>query len=55
MKFNEGDEVYWTDPDNNISSGLYKIIECTVKDGDYTIYLISNGHSEVEVYQHELS
>jgi len=50
-KYNIGDEVYWTDPDNNISSGYYEIIE-VIND---KIYYIANATSESEVFEHELS
>lgn len=52
--YEKGDEINWKDPEG-ISSGIYKIIEKKSEDGDESIYLISNGFSEVEVYEHELS
>jgi len=45
-----GDEVFWIDPDNDISSGYYKVVAVIGKG----IYLISNGTSEAEVFEHEL-
>ena len=50
MKFNMGDEVYWNDPDDNISSGYYNIVNILGKD----MYYIKNAHSEAEVFEHEL-
>lgn len=58
IKYSENDEVYWNDPDNGQSSGIYKVIKRysdEPKDDDDTIYLISNGVSEAEVYRIELS
>jgi len=49
-KFNVGDEVYWNDPDDGISSGYYKVVKVLSEE----IYYISNGHSEAEVFEHEL-
>lgn len=49
--FDIGDEVYWNDPDDGLSSGVYKIIRVT---SENTVY-ISNDTSEAEVYIHELS
>lgn len=51
--FEENDEVNWTDPEG-ISSGIYRIIKKISEDDENSIYLISNGFSEVEVYEHEL-
>ena len=51
MKYKIGNEVYWTDPDNNISSGYYKVVKIMNDE----IYLIDNGFSEAEVFEHELS
>jgi len=50
-KFKVGDEVYWTDPDDDISSGYYKVI-AVINRG---IYYISDGTSEAEVFEHELN
>ena len=52
-KFNINDEVYWKDPEGS-SSGYYKVVIQIALDGKNSIYLISNGTSEAEVYQHEL-
>lgn len=51
MKYKIGDTVYWTDPDNNISNGYYKVIKIINKE----IVYIKNEYSEAEVYIHELS
>jgi hypothetical protein len=53
MKYNIGDEVYWTDPDNNICSGIYKVKE--IISIDERVYLIGNESSETEVFESELS
>lgn len=55
-KYSEGDQVRWTDPDEGKSSGIYTISQVISDNcGDENIYLISNGTSEAEVYEHELS
>ncbi len=51
MKFNVGDEVYWTDPDSDVSSGIYKITKILNDE----VYLIDNGYSETEVFERELT
>jgi len=54
MKITElhiGAEVYWTDPDDGISSGYYNVIKIISDE----IVLISNGTSEAEVFIYELS
>lgn len=51
MKYQINDEVYWTDPDEDISSGYYKVVDILSDE----IYYISNGTSEAEVFEHELS
>jgi len=48
------EEVNWVDPEN-ISSGIYKIIEKKTEDEEDSIYLISNGTSEAEAYEFELT
>lgn len=52
-----GAEVFWTDPDRGLSSGVYKITECP--DSKFvapdSIIHISNGSSEAEVFMSELS
>lgn len=53
--YHKDDVVFWKDPENH-SSGLYAVVELKQEDSDEnSIYLISNGLSEVEVYEHELS
>jgi hypothetical protein len=52
-KYSINDEVYWTDPSGE-SSGIYKIVGQLSNDGKNSIYLINNGFTEAEVYQHEL-
>jgi len=51
----EGAEVYWTDPDNGISSGYYTVKKIMTREGKNSVILIGNGYSETEVYLHELS
>jgi hypothetical protein len=53
-KYEEGDDVFWEDPDEGKSSGIYKVIKVEEQDGDDSVYLVSNGSSETEVYQREL-
>ena len=46
----KGDKVWFTDPDEGLSSGWYNI--------DYVcgeVYSLSNEHSNVEAYKEELS
>jgi len=46
-----GDEVYWTDPDNDFSSGYYTIANILGE-----IYLLTNeAGTELEAFNHELS
>lgn len=45
------DKVIWRDPDHDHSSGVYTI----VKKIDNETYLISNGVSEAEVPEHEMT
>jgi hypothetical protein len=45
-----GDEVHWTDPDNNEASGCF-----TVKAINGTVVELSNGDCSFEAYVHELS
>lgn len=52
-KFEKGDRVFWTDPEE-ISSGYYNIIERKSFSGKHSIYLIANEFSEAEVYAYEL-
>lgn len=57
-KFNIGDEVQWTDPDEGQSSGIYKVVarhSDEEEDDEDTIYDIDNGFSEAEVYRSELT
>ena len=54
-----GDEVYWTDPGEDIASGYYWVTrihkELKEKITDDTIVVIQNHYSEAEVYFKELS
>lgn len=53
-----GDEVWWNDPDNGISSGYYTITGIHTESGviEYAndIVFISNGTTQAEVFAHEL-
>ena len=53
MKYSKGARVYWIDPDDNHSTGLYDILKVIPND-DETVYLIGDGYSESEVPEHEL-
>ena len=62
MNLHIGDEVYWNDPDENLGSGVYTVLDIIVdnEDGeslkDNSIILIGNSlGSKAEVYFHELS
>lgn len=44
-----GQVVYWTDPDDGISSGFYVVFNAGLDTSD-----ISNGHSTAEVMNHEI-
>ena len=53
-----GSEVFWHDPDNNISSGIYRIVDINsetgyIETGDDIIY-ITNGASDAEVIPSEI-
>ena len=55
-----GDEVFWNDPDEGISSGKYKILLISTISGfieskDSVLLLVNEHGSETEVYASELS
>lgn len=55
----KGAEVWWSDPDNGYSSGVYEVVEIRTDEDDDALYdgtiiLISNGKSEAEVQAWEL-
>lgn len=55
----KGAKVWWSDPDNNHSSGMYEVIEVrTYPDDpglyDDTLVVISNGVTEAEVEAWEI-
>lgn len=54
-----GDEVWWNDPDDGVSSGCYTVAAILVEDGemygDTVLRLTNDAGSEVEVYASELS
>lgn len=55
-----GNKVWWSDPDHDLSSGEYEILEIQTNPDDNnalyddTIILIGNDVSEVEVWAAEL-
>lgn len=52
-----GDEVYWKDPDQGISSGIYRIVGInaeSVTDEETVLQLVSESGSEAEVFASEL-
>ena len=51
MKYDIDDEVYWTDPQDDIMSGYYFIKKILTN----KIYLIGNALCVREVFEHELS
>lgn len=54
LKYEEGEEVYWTDPEGE-SSGKYRIVKQLTEDSKgMSIFLLSNGFSDVEAYKFEL-
>lgn len=55
-----GSTVWWTDPDNGLSSGRYQVLKVltengTVEDDDDLIYLANETGSQVEALAHEIS
>jgi hypothetical protein len=46
-----GNKVYWTDPDGDVSSGTYTVVDIK----DEIFYLTDEHGSEVEAEAHELS
>lgn len=53
-----GDEIYWTDPDQGLSSGYYTIIDIVTESGtieeEDTVLTCSNGDSYVEIFAYEI-
>jgi hypothetical protein len=49
--FKKGDKVFWHDPDEDISSGEYKVTNVFNEE----VILIDNGYSEAEVPPWELT
>jgi hypothetical protein len=51
-----GDRVYWKDPDEDISSGYYKIIDILYNESlDEEIFIIKNEAGSIaEVWKNEL-
>lgn len=50
-----GNVLYWHDPDNGLSDGVYKVISAPEEIDDDSIILIASDHSEAEVFPAELS
>lgn len=50
-----GKEVYWEDPDNNLSSGVYRVEHIPENLMDDSIITITNDYSTAEVFLCELS
>jgi len=48
-KMSEGDKVWFTDPDGDLSSGLYTIDRICGE-----VYSLSNDDGAVEAFEHEL-
>ena len=46
-----GDEVFWNDPDDGLTSNYYKIKQFLTDN----IVLLANENSETEAFIHELS
>ena len=51
-ELHEGAEVYWTDPDNGISSGYYHVVKIISEE---IVLLKNEAGSEVEVFLSELT
>lgn len=59
-EFNIGDEVFWNDPDQGLSSGIYTIEAILTENGKLlhgsdVCFLKNDAGSEAEVFAHELS
>jgi hypothetical protein len=59
MELQKGDEVFWHDPDNGISSGFYEVVSIlsesgTVESEDTILFIKNKSGSEAEVFAHEL-
>ena len=50
-KYNAGDEITWTDPDDGACSGIYVVV-CYLAEN---ILLLSDGCSELEAFEDECS
>jgi len=62
MSFKRGDLVFWTDPDEGIGSGFYKIIKTPTMEDDFDeeaaddIFILKNeAGSLVEAFKDEIS
>ena len=53
-KFQEGDAVIWTDPDEGFGTGLYLVTKVINENGINSHYMLSDGSSEIEAYEHEM-
>lgn len=50
MNFHIGDEVWWEDPDDEICSGKYEVVDIDI---DQDVLILSNGSSIVEAFRDE--
>ncbi len=50
-----GNFLYWNDPDNGNSNGVYRVVSAPENIEDDSIVLIANDYSEAEVFPTELS
>ncbi len=48
-----GDEVYWTDPDADLCSGVYTVVQVDLKSG--VVVLTNKQGSTTEAFLHEIS
>jgi len=56
MKFNIGDEVFWTDVDDGICSGYGIIVDRLGGRGKHRVYVLKLAlGGELEAFEHELS
>lgn len=55
LTFGPGEQVWWTDPDGGISSGIYTIVGAPDSSDHDTIVVVRNASgSEAEVSLHEI-
>jgi len=54
LPFKKDDRVYWSDPEEDLSSGLYTVTDAGLSTDSDAIIFISNGRTEAEVLACEL-